>query len=297
MALQARRNPRLVPAPDAAGVPAPTLSSASRCWDGVIVEHYRVARVDIVRHLPEHVVTVFLRGPVELFQARHGRTSWRTMHAGDVLVAPAGDPKTLRHKEEAELIRVRIAPSFLARIVTDAGVDRAAEHELLDNFGVRDARIEDIARRLLDEARSDALAGRLCAEALAIDLGIHLLRHYSASARLVNFSTAMLPRHKLQRVTDYINENLREDLTLNRLAATLAMSPFHFAHAFRQATGLAPHRFLLQRRIERAQILLRESELSITEIAHQIGYSNQSSFSALFRRVTGRTPRRFRTEG
>ena len=106
----------------------------------------------------------------------------------------------------------------------------------------------------------------------------------------------MLPRYKLQRVTDYINDNLRDDLTLGKMSATLSMSPFHFAHAFRQATGLAPHRYVIQRRVERAKLLLRETDLSITEIAHLVGYSNQSNFSAVFHRVTGHTPRSYRSE-
>ena len=72
------------------------------------------------------------------------------------------------------------------------------------------------------------------------------------------------------------------------------MSPYHFAHAFRQTTGLAPHRYVIQRRIERARFLLRETDLSITEIAHQVGYANQSNFSVVFHQLTGQTPRGFR---
>jgi AraC family transcriptional regulator len=295
MALQARRKGNEAPAA-AAGIPMPTLSSASRNWDGVVVEHYRVASANFVKQNPDHVVTVFLRGPLDLHQTRRGRTSRRTMHAGDIIVTPAGEPKGLRHDDEAELVKVRIAPSFIDRVAADATAADAERFELLDNFGTRDGRIDDIARRLLNEARTGGFAGRLYAEALSVELCIHLLRCYSSKSSLVSFSTAMLPRYKLQRITDYINDNLREDLTLNRLAETLAMSPFHFAHAFRQATGLAPHRYLLQRRIERAKILLRETELSITEIAYQIGYSNQSSFSVLFRRVTGHTPKQFRVD-
>ena len=123
---------------------------------------------------------------------------------------------------------------------------------------------------------------------------MHLLRNYSTATKLTNGASSKLPRYKLQRVIDYINDNLRDDLTLHKISAILSMSPYHFAHAFKQATGLAPHRYVIQRRVERAKSLLRETDLSITEIAHQVGYANQSNFSAVFHQFTAQTPRSFR---
>ena len=75
----------------------------------------------------------------------------------------------------------------------------------------------------------------------------------------------------------------------------MALSPGHFSHAFRQATGVAPHRYVLERRVERAKTLLRDSDMPIIEIAHLVGCSSHSHFSVLFNRITGMTPRQFRT--
>ena len=277
-------------------VPEPLLSSQSRQWNGVLVELYRVCDVDFMKQDSGHLVTVFLSGPVDLLQRRYGRDSRRTMHAGDIIVTPAGEPKALQHRDLAELVKLRLASSFVARIVNDVVASGSGQIELLDNFGTRDTHIEDLARRLLSEVRGDPIASRLYAESLATELTVHLLRHYSTRSRPIDGSPTMLPRYKLQRVTDYINDNLREDLTLGKMSATLTMSPYHFAHAFRQTTGLAPHRYVLLRRVERAKCLLRETDLPITEIAHRVGYSNQSNFSVVFHRITGRSPRRFRNE-
>ena len=277
-------------------VPEPLLSSRSLQWNGILVEFYRVRDVDFVKPISEHVVTVFLRGPVNLLQGRHGRVVQRTMHAGDIIVTPAGEPKAVQHKEEAELVKLQLAPSFVAGIVDELDANGSRQVELLDNFGTRDAYIEDLARRLVGELRADNLAGQRYAESLATALAVHLLRHYSTASKITHGSSRMLPRYKLQRVTDFINDNLRDDLTLGKMSATLSMSPFHFAHAFRQATGLAPHRYVIQCRIDRAKILLCETDLSIAEISNQVGYSNQSNFSVVFHRVAGQTPRRFRSE-
>jgi len=276
------------------GPPTPLMSSASRQWNGIVVELYRVSDVDFVKETPDHTLTVFLRGPVDLLQRRNGRTFQRTMRAGDVILAPAGEPKALRHKEETELVKVRLAPPFVAGILAGVSAQGSERVELLDNFGTRDALLEDLARRLVGELKSDAFAGRLYVDSLATELVVHLLRHYSTASKLANSASSALPRYKLQRVTDYINDNLREELTLGKMSSLLSMSPYHFAHAFRQTTGLAPHRFVITRRIELAKQLLRETDLSITEIAHQVGYSNQSNFSVIFHRFTGQAPRRFR---
>jgi len=278
------------------GVPEPLLSSRTRHWNGIVVELYRVRDVDFVAEFSEHVVAVLRRGPINLLQRRNGRVAQRTMHAGDVIIAPAGEPKALRHEEEAELAKLRLAPSFVAGIIEDIVPNRFGQVELLDNFGTRDAHVEDLARRLIGELNADALGGRLYAESLATELAVHLLRHYSTASKIVDRSSSKLPRYKLQRVTDYINDNLRQDLTLGTLSGAVSMSPYHFAHAFRQTAGLAPHRYVIQCRVERAKSLLRETDLSITEIAHQVGYSNHSNFSVVFHRFTGQTPRRFRSE-
>jgi AraC family transcriptional regulator len=105
---------------------------------------------------------------------------------------------------------------------------------------------------------------------------------------------ARLSPHKLRRAVEYIDDNLKGELTLASIAESVALSPGHFAHAFRQATGVTPHRYVLERRVERAKNLLTHSDMSITEIANCVGCSSPSHFSVLFHRITGVTPREFR---
>jgi AraC family transcriptional regulator len=277
-------------------VPEPILSSRSRRWNGIVVDLYRVRDVDFVKPVSAHIVTVFLRGPVDLLQRRNGRAVQRRMHAGDVIVAPAGEAKTLQHREEAELVKLQLEPSFFKGIANGLAAIGGRQVELLDNFGTRDAYVEGVARQLVEELRADNLAGPLYAESLATGLGVHLLRHYSTAGKLSSDPSGTLPRFKLQRVIDYIHDNLHEDLTLEKISATLSMSPFHFAHAFRETMGLAPHHYVIQCRIDRARILLCETDHSIAEIAHLVGYSNQSNFSVVFHRVAGQTPRSYRSK-
>jgi transcriptional regulator GlxA family with amidase domain len=81
-----------------------------------------------------------------------------------------------------------------------------------------------------------------------------------------------------------------EDWPVQRLASVSGVSEAHFARSFKQAFGMPPHRYLLTRRIERATALLRDSELSITEIAFQTGWASLGTFGRIFRDITGETP-------
>jgi AraC family transcriptional regulator len=100
----------------------------------------------------------------------------------------------------------------------------------------------------------------------------------------------------LRRVTEFIEENLERDLSLAEIAEIADLSPFHFARAFKQATGSTPIQFLTRRRIDLAKRLLVESEAPIVEVGLRAGFKNQSHFTTLFRKVTAMTPKAYRNE-
>ena len=135
----------------------------------------------------------------------------------------------------------------------------------------------------------------LLAESFANVLAVHLIRYITGAARLKSAADGVLPRHKVRRVIEYIMENLENNPTLEQMAEVAHLSPYHFARQFKAATGLAPHRFVITRRIERAQHLLRTNGgLGLAEVAFRSGFANQSHFCLHFKRIAGVTPRRFR---
>lgn len=105
-----------------------------------------------------------------------------------------------------------------------------------------------------------------------------------------------LPSGRVRRVTDHIDKNLDKTLRLTELAALVYMSPYHFARRFKSTTGVPPHRFVIRQRIARATALLATPELSIAQISRLVGFRTASHFTTAFRRVTGVTPKRYRTE-
>jgi AraC-like DNA-binding protein len=95
---------------------------------------------------------------------------------------------------------------------------------------------------------------------------------------------------RLLRAKDRMDAASHEAWPVRRLARVSHVSEAHFARSFKQAFGVPPHRYLLTRRIERATALLRDTDLSITEIAFQTGWGSLGTFGRTFRDITGRSP-------
>jgi AraC family transcriptional regulator len=98
----------------------------------------------------------------------------------------------------------------------------------------------------------------------------------------------------MRRAIEYIHANLADSVRLEDIAGAVGLSVFLFSRTFRHATGLAPHRYLTQARVERVKMLLLESELSLAAISDETGFSDQSHMSKVFKRLAGTTPKHFR---
>lgn len=103
-----------------------------------------------------------------------------------------------------------------------------------------------------------------------------------------------LSKSQLRRVNEHIDDRLCDDLRLGDLAALIGMSEFHFSRQFKRTTGLAPHQYLVRRRVERAKRLLRETDMPVAEVALNSGFAHQSHLSNWFRRAVRTSPARYR---
>ncbi|WP_432825028.1 helix-turn-helix domain-containing protein [Dactylosporangium sp. CA-092794] len=98
----------------------------------------------------------------------------------------------------------------------------------------------------------------------------------------------------LRRARDHIDRNYRAPLDLSTVAAVAAVSKYHFIRCFEDAYGETPMRYLTRRRIERAQDLLRNANLTVTEVCMAVGFTSLGSFSARFARIVGESPVAYR---
>jgi transcriptional regulator GlxA family with amidase domain len=137
--------------------------------------------------------------------------------------------------------------------------------------------------------------GYLYAEAISIAIVTRLLDTATRSSPADRPRAAPLASWRLKRAVDYIDANLSDTLSLGELAAVVGLTRMHFAAQFRSATGLRPREYLLRRRVERAQELLRHSRATVMNVALRVGFQDQSHFTATFKRFVGQPPHAWRT--
>jgi AraC-like DNA-binding protein len=99
---------------------------------------------------------------------------------------------------------------------------------------------------------------------------------------------------RLQVARRFIDERFDQPIDLDLMAAQAELSRFHFVRAFRREFQTTPHRYLQALRIDRAKQLLADGDLSVTEVCFEVGFASPASFSALFRRLVGQPPVRYR---
>jgi AraC family transcriptional regulator len=103
-----------------------------------------------------------------------------------------------------------------------------------------------------------------------------------------------LQKWRMKRVVDYVGAHLSHRITLADMSAAAGLTRMHFAAQFRAATGMRPHDYILQRRIDRAQELLRDPKLALVDVALSVGFQTQAHFTTVFKRFAGETPNRWR---
>ena len=99
---------------------------------------------------------------------------------------------------------------------------------------------------------------------------------------------------RMRRVREYVEMHLGETIDLSMLAGVAGLSVHHFARQFKQSAGVTPHVYLTQKRVERAQEMLIQTDLPLAEIAFAVGFFDQGHLARHFRHLLGMTPREFR---
>ena len=160
----------------------------------------------------------------------------------------------------------------------------------------RDRKLDGLLEEFVSELATEKPGREIVMRALVEQLLVHILRNYSTPrlSEELELSRVGLVDRRIRRSVELMHTQLDQDLTLKALAAASYLSPFHFARLFKKLTGVSPHNYLAGIRAMRAQLLLAETDLSVTEVGALVGYLSGSHFTKAFRTATGTTPREFR---
>jgi len=160
----------------------------------------------------------------------------------------------------------------------------------------RDRKLDGLLEEFAVELATEKPGRAIVMRALVEQLLVHILRNYSTPrlSEELELSRVGLVDRRIRRSVELMHTQLDQDLSLKALAAASYLSPFHFARLFKKLTGTSPHNYLAGVRANKAQLLLAETDLSVTEIGARVGYLSGSHFTKAFRMATGATPREFR---
>jgi len=220
------------------------------------------------------------------------------LQRGDAVIIPAGAASQWRCSGADayyDMLHIYLHSGLLAKASADTDFD-VSQADIGVEFCVRDPQLFHIGLSLLKELGDAGLGSKAYVDLLAAQLAMHLLRRHAVNNGPARSYSGGIPRYKLRRVIDYIRDNLGADLKIAKIAQHANISPSHFTRQFKLATGLAPHQYIMQKRIEAATKLLSETEIPIAQIALEIGFQSQSRFTTLFRQLTGTTPRAYRAK-
>ena len=266
-------------------------------WVGLQAAHFRETPSHVLNQpmLTDHMLVLFARGPDEFDLRYEGVNRNVPPPTGSIMLVPAGSPLRVRSSGSKDQLHIFLEPELVERVAAEAFELDPARLTIPSFAGLDLPNLRIAMQTVENELIAGGGGGPLAAESLANVLAVHLIRLVMTPRESDRGRDSALSRSKLRMVAEYIEEHLDTNLTIERMAATVHLSAYHFARQFKVATGMAPHRFVIARRVERAQQLLQpDLDLSLAEIALRVGFSDQSQFSHHFKRVVGVTPKHFR---
>lgn len=282
-------------------VPYPPCWTSYRLgWKGLEAVHYRRDCASVEFRIPPvsyHCVILFGRPP-ENWYVRYDEVERQTPPpVGSIAVVPAGCSPVVRLQGRKDVLLIYLEPRLVTRVAAESFGLASDRTVLPPVYGLNLPELRASMLSVDAELRAGGEGGSLLAESLANVLTVHLIRQITGPRTLKAPTDGILPGRKLRKVVEYIMENLEGTLTLEEMAKVVDLSPYHFSRQFKAATGVAPYQFVISRRIERAQHLLRANNpLALAEVAFRCGFANQSNFCFHFKRIAGVTPRRFRED-
>ncbi len=243
---------------------------------------------ETVKPMTDHVIMTYPTG-VQRLERRTGKaTSIGTARPGVVTIIPAGSTSRWDIHQPMHVLQLYLPDRTLMRVAGEANVSTSSD------LAERTVHPDPVTSRLLMSA-VDVLDGNAALDALFRQqltdlLATRLLAAHAGAPIRVQPTLGGLSPNVLRRAIERLRSDSDADVSLAALASDAGLSRFHFCRAFKESTGLSPHAWLRQHRLEQAMDMLRDTDASVVSVAAALGYSSQTAFAAAFRRLTGETP-------
>lgn len=213
---------------------------------------------------------------------------------GSVSLPFMGDQLRCQHRAAYDNLRFNIPRQTFDEYQRENGGRR------IDGFryeqGSQDLVLYHLAQAILPALHDPAAANQLFIDHVLLAMCAHSIARYGRIATVSGkFTTTLTPLQE-RLAKELIASNLGNDLSVERIAQECSLSRSHFSRAFKQATGVAPHTWLLQMRVEKAKELLLAPGMSLVNIAQACGFADQPHLTRVFTRLVGTTPSAWRAQ-
>ncbi|MEW6730205.1 MAG: AraC family transcriptional regulator [Acidobacteriota bacterium] len=270
----------------------PTILESVRTAEGVSFE-LRREPLGVVElpGIEDVVIGIHVGAPSKLVCWRDGRRFSGTAVHGDIDIIPTHMPMRWEMKDENDTTLILSLPQTLLRTVVDESELGVAQVEIRNRFQIRDTELETLSWAIKREMELGYPSGRLYLDGLTLAIASRLVTQHSSITKRMEECNQGLDGRRLKQVLSFIEDQLAEDLSLEKIAAVVGISASHLKTLFRISMGVPVHQYVIQRRVERAKMLLMQNEMSIAEIALAVGFAHQSHMARHMRRVLGVPPR------
>ncbi len=250
-------------------------------------------RDHITQYCDHHTLSLYI---ADGYESYHKTSSgWKNGGGPDrFCLMPKESESSWDIRDDLSFVHLYCTDEHLRTIGEQVWDRSPASFSLNEQMFGEDAQITALYRHFLLGCDWQQQANQLALSTASTLLLTHLVSRYTNVNWRLPAVTGGLAPSVLRNVLGYIDAHLGEPLTLDCLAREAALSEYHFARMFRQSMGLAPHQYVMQRRMAQAEQLVRHSTQSLTEIALACGFNSASHFSNRFKSVKGMTPSQLR---
>lgn len=279
-------------------VPGKRLASSDTLgWRDVGMRCYGYPGHDVMLPgLADFMIVSYMNGSTQMHRRFEG--AWSTAHCGpgSLTLLTRSQDSHWYWREPIDVGHVYLTEQMLSKVAADA-IDRPiSDVRLRDILCLEDPVMHALVRAIMTESQQGGLGGALYVDALGVQLAVHLLRNY-ADVRLKGPSVrGRFDPAVSKRLLEFIDQNLDQSITLEMLAEQAGCRVWTFSRQFKESFGCAPHAYLIQRRVERAERFLIEGQLALKQIAFACGFADQAHMTRVFRSMRKPTPGSFRKE-
>ncbi|MCC8937523.1 helix-turn-helix transcriptional regulator [Bradyrhizobium sp. Arg68] len=260
--------------------------------NGAIAYWEHGALHDVVEPMAEHVVMAYPVGSQRLERRTGTSVAIGTARPGVVTVIPAGSTSRWDIHHPMKVVQLYLPQATLERILGE--VDKIASGDLLERTAHPDVTTSRLLLSAAEVLDGCELLDTLFRQQLTVLLATRLLAAHTGSSTTFQPTIGGLSPKVLRRAIERLRSDSDADVSLAALALDAGLSRYHFCRAFKESTGLSPHAWLRQHRLEQAMRMLRDTDASVVSVAAELGYASQSAFAAAFRRLTSETPSNWR---